>query len=127
MDPPALKILHLTGHPNEHALVRALLGEIVRVRYEVAWAQNADEGRQCLARGRYDACLVDSRVGSADGLEFIREMQAPGRGTGPMILLHDGDERLLDEDAMKAGAADYLVKGQIDGPLLERSIRYLIR
>jgi len=42
----------------------------------------------------------------------------------PLILLTgqgDGDIDLL---AMRAGAADYLVKGQIDAPLLERSIRY---
>src|SRR6185369_3978609 len=31
-----------------------------------------------------------------------------------------------DLEAMKAGAADYLVKGRLDSPLLERSIRYAI-
>ena len=29
-------------------------------------------------------------------------------------------------EAMQAGAADYLIKGRIDAPLLERSIRYAL-
>jgi signal transduction histidine kinase/FixJ family two-component response regulator len=36
-----------------------------------------------------------------------------------------GDHQ-VDSEAMKAGAADYLVKGQFDAPLLERSIRHSI-
>ena len=35
-------------------------------------------------------------------------------------------DRDVDVEAMQAGAADYLIKGQIDGPLLERTIRYAI-
>src|SRR5690606_39994240 len=38
---------------------------------------------------------------------------------------HSSDE--VDRLAMRAGAADYLVKGQISGQNLERSIRYSIQ
>lgn len=43
-----------------------------------------------------------------------------------MILLIGQGDREVDIEAMKAGAADYVVKGRVDGPLLERSIRYAI-
>ena len=127
MDAHSLRILQLTAQPNEHALVCALLGEITRVRYRVDWAQNPEEGRQCIGRERYDACLIDSRIGSADGLEFIREMQAGGLAAGPMILLHDGDDRLLDEEAMKAGAADYLEKKSLSASSLDRALRFALQ
>src|SRR5262249_59711613 len=36
------------------------------------------------------------------------------------------DDRDVDVEAMKAGAADFLVKGEFDGRVLERSIGYAI-
>ena len=45
----------------------------------------------------------------------------------PAILLTGEDDRDVDLRAMEAGAADYLIKGQIDRPLLERSIRYAVQ
>jgi signal transduction histidine kinase len=44
----------------------------------------------------------------------------------PIILLTGTDDWETDVEAMKAGAADYLVKGHIDPRLLERSIRYAL-
>src|SRR5690606_33405477 len=44
--------------------------------------------------------------------------------TTPMILLTGQGDLQVDLQAMAMGAADYLVKGQIDAQLLERAVRY---
>jgi CheY-like chemotaxis protein len=44
----------------------------------------------------------------------------------PVILLTGMGEHEVDLAAMRAGAADYLVKGQLQADRLERSIRYAI-
>ncbi len=43
-----------------------------------------------------------------------------------LILMTGQGDKDIDLEAMKAGASDYLIKGQIDVNLLERSIRYAI-
>ena len=43
-----------------------------------------------------------------------------------MILLTGQGDHEIDLEAMKAGAADYLIKGQLDVDKLERAIRYAI-
>src|SRR5207249_11403069 len=72
-----------------------------------------------------DICLIDYRLGARNGIELLR--QALERGcVAPVILLTGQGEHEIDLQAMKAGAADYLVKGRLDAGLLERSIRYAI-
>ena len=44
----------------------------------------------------------------------------------PIIFLTGQGNLEVDMEAMKAGAADFLAKGEINGPLLDRSIRYAI-
>ena len=49
------------------------------------------------------------------------------RVTVERALLGTGNDNWeTDVEAMKAGAADYLVKGHLDARLLERSIRYAL-
>src|SRR5207302_807112 len=60
------------------------------------------------------------------GVELLRQAVEGGCGA-PFILLTGQGDRQVDMEAMQAGAADYLIKGQIDAPLLERSIRYAIQ
>ena len=57
------------------------------------------------------------------GLELLREAMAQGCSI-PIILLTGNDDWDVDVEAMEAGAADYLVKGQFGTRQLERSIRY---
>src|SRR5690606_16479820 len=59
------------------------------------------------------------------GLDLVREAKER-RVRAPMIMLTGRGTREVDLEAMRAGAADYLVKGRIDPDALERSIRYAL-
>ncbi len=68
---------------------------------------------------------MDYRLGEQDGLAFLRE--AISRGCdAPIIIITGQGDREVDITAMKAGAADYLIKGQFSAHELERSMRYAI-
>ena len=64
-------------------------------------------------------------MGTDSGLALIRSAISNGFH-GPMILLTGQGAHEVDVEAMKAGAADYLVKGQITAQLMERVIRHSI-
>ena len=44
----------------------------------------------------------------------------------PIIFLTGTNDRAIDEKAARAGAADFLVKGEISAAILDRAIRYAI-
>src|SRR5918992_215576 len=92
-------------------------------RIELEWLTDYDDALKAIERQEHDVCLLEYRLGEHSGLELLREALERGH-KGPIILLTGQGDREVDLEAMQAGAADYLVKGQIDAPLLERSIRY---
>ncbi|MBW8481469.1 serine/threonine-protein phosphatase [Actinomadura sp. PM05-2] len=62
---------------------------------------------------------------SASRLAGLREVLALARHAAVVVLTGGGDAR-LGVQAVAAGAADYLVKSEVDGPLLARAVRYAI-
>src|SRR5689334_18115447 len=76
-----------------------------------------------MIRNQHDVCLLDYRLGARTGVELLRAALEQGCKS-PIILLTGQGEHEIDMEAMKAGAADYLVKGRLDAGTLERSIRY---
>ena len=70
--------------------------------------------------------LVDYRLGAHNGLDLLQRAILAGCRS-PIILLTGQGDKEVDFQAMQAGAADYLIKGQFESPLLERAIRYSLR
>jgi diguanylate cyclase (GGDEF)-like protein/PAS domain S-box-containing protein len=93
--------------------------------YKLDWAQSYEKAVEALKSNSYDVCLVDYRLGVYSGLDVLKEAER-NNWKGPFILLTGQGSYQVDLEAMQAGAADYLVKSQINAPLLERSIRYAI-
>jgi diguanylate cyclase (GGDEF)-like protein/PAS domain S-box-containing protein len=120
-----LKILLVDDDEDDYILTRGILHEVYRDQVDLKWLPAFEPARQALAAGGFEVCLLDYHLGEHTGLDLLREMLALACRT-PIILLTGNDDRDVDVEAMKAGAADYLVKGQFDGRLLERSIRYAI-
>nr|WP_263429359.1 hybrid sensor histidine kinase/response regulator [Nannocystis pusilla] len=110
---------------DDYLLTSELLEEIGEGTYVLQWADSYEDGVEALFSGAPDLCLLDYRLGEKTGLELLREVVARGCTT-PIVLLTGQSERSLDVEAMKAGAVDYLVKGEFGPRQLERSIRYAI-
>lgn len=79
-----------------------------------------------MREGNFDACLLDYRLGANTGIELLHEINKLGLRCPTILLTGHGDFD-IDVQAMQIGAADYLIKGQLTAPLLERSIRYSIK
>ena len=74
---------------------------------------------------KYDIYFVDYRLGSKTGLDLIR-YAITNNCEEPLILLTGKGNPMIDQEAMEIGAADYLIKSEINSESLERSIRYAL-
>lgn len=120
-----LKVLLIEDDEDDYILTRELLEEIGGERFVLDWKQNYDSGLEAARKNTYDVCLLDYRLGPQTGLDLLREARAGGCSI-PMILLTGQGDLEIDIEAMTAGAADYLIKGEINSSMLERSIRYAV-
>ena len=125
MDRPELRVLIADDDEDDYLITRDLLSQIGRPRFHTDWAPSYRAALQAIELNQHDIYLFDYRLGEGDGLELLREALARGC-KAPIILLTGTDDWETDVEAMKAGAADFLVKGHLDVRLLERSIRYAI-
>lgn len=120
-----IKILLIDDDEDDYVVTRDLLSEATNLRYELHWISSYKEALGRLCENKYDVYLLDYRLGSHTGLDLLQKASCQGCRSPFILLTGEGDHE-TDIKAMKAGAADYLVKGEISAPLLERSIRYAI-
>jgi PAS domain S-box-containing protein len=125
MEKPLLKVLLIEDDEDDYTSLQVLLSDISSARFHLDWVDSYEAGAQRICSAEYDVCLLDYRLGAKDGLELLRKATAAGSQM-PIILLTGQGGYDVDLKALEAGAADYLVKGQITADLLERSIRYSI-
>ncbi|HEY9624230.1 MAG TPA: EAL domain-containing protein [Crinalium sp.] len=121
----SIRILLVEDDEDDWVITQSLLAAIKGVTFDLEWVTTYEAALEKIAQQRHDVCLVDYRIGEHNGLEILEAALNSDRQI-PVILLTGQGDHEIDLAAMKAGAADYLIKGQIDAPLLERSIRYAI-
>lgn len=121
-----IRVLLVEDDEDDYILTSSLLTEIHPDKFERFWAKSYEEALDMIDGDHFDIGLLDYRLGPHNGLELLREARKRGYD-GPLILLTGQSDPELDFEAMRAGAADYLVKDQINAANLERSIRYSIQ
>jgi diguanylate cyclase (GGDEF)-like protein len=120
------KILLIDDDRLQFRLTQAHFNAFQGEHYELDWAATYEEGLAKLLSGAHAACLLDYQLGERDGLQLIREAMAAGCRTPIVFLTAETGER-VDIEAMNAGALDYLVKGEINPRMVERSLRYALK
>jgi signal transduction histidine kinase len=121
-----IRVLVVEDDEDDYILTTSLLSEIYSTGVAPQWVRTYEEAIERIGSDDYDVCLLDYRLGPHDGLDVLREARERGVDA-PLILLTGQGDIEVDLQAMKAGASDYLVKGQTTAADLERSIRYAIQ
>jgi serine phosphatase RsbU (regulator of sigma subunit) len=78
-----------------------------------------------LLPGRFNCVLLDLGLPDAEGLDALRLVLESAPTLAVLVLTGLVDE-FRGMEAVASGAQDYLVKGNIDGELLRRAIRYAV-
>ncbi|MDF3077768.1 MAG: hypothetical protein K0S09_1657 [Sphingobacteriaceae bacterium] len=119
-----VNILLVDDDEDDFIITRDLLNESDnRQNYNLTWCNNYEEAINAMLKSFYDVYLVDYNLGKYTGIDLLREA-IRSNCTEPLIMLTAQGDFKIDEEAMKIGAADYLVKNKITSQVLERSIRY---
>jgi two-component system cell cycle sensor histidine kinase/response regulator CckA len=127
-----LRVLLVDDDEDDYIITQDLLSDLDHTTngkqitpFILDWVSDYESGLKAIAKAQHDVYLIDYRLGEYNGLELVKQAIKSGC-LAPLILLTGQGDREIDLQAMEAGAADYLVKNQIDAPLLERAIRYAV-
>lgn len=109
--------------PEDRMAYRRYLKQDLRWQYQIFEAESADEALELYSQRQWDAILLDYLLPDLNGLELLRELKARYDKTLPpiLILTGEGNEEIAAQ-AIKSGAADYLVKRKLTGDVLCRTI-----
>ena len=125
MDNQVIKVLLVEDDEDDYVLIRELLSEVKDAKYILEWVPTYDKALEKMACTENQVCLIDYRLGPHNGLEILQGARERG-SRAPVIFVTGQEDYRIDVRAMRSGATDYLVKSQLTGPLLDRSIRYAI-
>ncbi|GAA3050940.1 PP2C family protein-serine/threonine phosphatase [Actinokineospora globicatena] len=117
-----VRVLLVEDDAGDALLVEELLAD-VDAPIRLTRAQSLAEAQPLLAG--QDCVLLDLGLPDASGLQGLRKLEQAGGGVAVVVLTGLADEQ-QGVAAVAAGAQDYLVKGQVDGDLLTRVIRYAV-
>ncbi|HXP32236.1 MAG TPA: ATP-binding protein [Stellaceae bacterium] len=120
-----IRILLVEDNPADARLTRALLAEAGKIAFELVDVARLADGMARLAEERFDIALVDLSLPDASGLDTVTRLRHSHPNI-PLIVLSGLADEQAAIDALHGGAQDYLVKGQGDGHLISRAIRYAI-
>lgn len=125
MSEPDFRVLIIDDDEDDFVLARDVFAQISTLRFGISWQPNFDKALAELDTGSYDAALLDYRLETRTGLDFL-EAAKKRHCKVPIILLTGQGDRDVDIAAMRAGAADYLQKSELRPDVLERALRYAI-
>ncbi len=120
-----IKVLIIDDDKDDALLAREYLLQSTYYIFDPTWEPIASKAKQRMVNEDFDIFLIDYRLGAENGLDIIQYAQSKGV-LKPFILLTGQDDAKLDINASRIGAADYLVKAELNGSMLERSIRYAL-
>jgi PAS domain S-box-containing protein len=125
MDTEVIKVLLIEDNPGDARLIQEMLLEQGSTPFELEWLDSLAEGMQRLADGETGLVLLDLGLPDSQGLETLNEIQTQAPHLPVLVMTGLADEAVGIE-AIAGGAQDYLIKGQVDGKLLIRAMRYAV-
>jgi CheY-like chemotaxis protein len=125
MNDRPLRVLLIEDNPADARMIHEMLKGLRDGVLELETADKLSTGLLRLADGERDVVLLDLSLPDSQGFDTFLKIREKA-GAVPIVLLTGLDDEALAARAVHEGAQDYLIKGQVDGHLLSRALRYAI-
>ena len=123
MNQSSRTLLIVDDSPEDRELYRRYLLRSQEYSYTILEATLGCIGLELWQQHQPDALLLDYRLPDLDGLEFLAKLQlSPQQPYFPVIMMTGQGNETIAVEAMKAGAQDYLVKGEITPERLQLAV-----
>jgi signal transduction histidine kinase len=120
-----LHVILVEDNAGDARLLREMFGKEKPGSFQLTHYLRMSDAEAHLAKGGVDIVLLDMGLPDAHGIETVRRAHAAAPNV-PMIVLTGLEDEALAAEAMKEGAQDYLIKGQIESRALPRALRHAI-
>ncbi|MEM1119565.1 MAG: response regulator, partial [Bacteroidota bacterium] len=120
-----IPLLHLEDNPADVSQMKKLLGD-ASIRFDYTNATSLRKGVELAHQQNISIVLLDLNLSDSSGFKTLTRFMEEGPFL-PIIVITGTNNEIIGNQSVKAGAQDFLVKGQFDGKRLGRSIRYAIQ
>jgi signal transduction histidine kinase len=118
-----LQVLLVEDNASDACLLRAMLSKERQVCFELTHLTHMCEAELRLSKGGVDIVLLDLGLPDGHGIDIVRRARAASPAV-VMIVLTGFDDEAMVTAALKEGAQDYLIKGQIESRALPQALRH---
>jgi DNA-binding NtrC family response regulator len=120
-----IRVLLIEDERAQAFLFRHMLAEIAAPQFEVTWVEELHDGLDRLNAESVDVVVLDLSLPDSTGPVTFSRLHGLFPKV-PVVVLTGLDNDAMGFAIIQAGAQDYLIKGQVNGPLLARTLRYAI-
>ena len=120
-----INVLLIEDNPGDARLIIEYLSPINDQKFNVAVAERLGAGLKMLKKLSFDVVLLDLTLPDSDGLGTVEKFHYR-MPLVPVIVLTGLDDETTGVAAVKAGAQDYLLKGEVNRSSLVRTVRYSV-
>lgn len=125
MSQPQPNVLILEDNPGDFFLIKEFLKRTSLPTYEIHHTERVSDAIKLLQEQEFHLILMDLFLPDSEGIQTFMKIY-PLAKQAPVIVLTG----LVDEEVtlgtLQQGAQDYLIKGEYDEKLLEKTIRYSV-
>jgi len=125
MNSKLITVLLVDDDEDDYFLTREYFNDLVNWNFNITWCSTYKDAQYQIKNNKYDLYLFDYLLGENTGIDLIEEACGV-EFEEPIILLTGKGDTKIAVEALRLGAADYLIKSELDSEKLERSIRYAL-
>ncbi len=120
-----ISILLIEDNLGDAHLVKVYLRE-ASIKFDLHHVESFQEAHGIMEEKTIDVVLLDLSLPDSSGFKTLTNFKGIYPNL-PVIVMTGINDEIVGNQAIKAGAQDFLVKGEFDGKLLGRVIRYSLQ
>lgn len=126
-DKNSIRVLLIDDEEMQYFLIKVMVRKFQFINVDLEWVDTYEKACEMAKAGEHSMYLIDYRLGPRSGLELVQELSQINKNKACSYVIMTGfADTEVEDEAFRSGVDDFISKDDINGSLLERTIRYTV-